>query len=226
MGRLWDWIKDRASDAIEWVKDKIFGGPSYSGGSVDRSAQIHSNFVKFSEEISKKARELEDSSLEFVKGAFEKLLHEYESCYPSTVQVIRDGQKKAAQQLKGTIVSYVEKNATESNDEIKAILAMDNEKERKAKGKRKMEEILEEAESLFRQKLKEETNQLQNELQDRLKNYLNSKQAALREQEKDLKKIEKELENDTGCLERLELESKIIFDSDRCISNLLENERI
>lgn len=233
-----DWAKDKIEDIADKVEDVVdtvedavsgfidlFSKSSYDPGEVKNQIDVDAELRKVKDKIKKSVEEIEKSCMEYIAKLFSELRENTRSKFPDLVGIIEIEQKKAEQELDGTIMKYVEEHLSKNDDKFVEVLKMSPGEEKKRRIKETTNLVLSNAEKTFNSQLKAHTEYLLDEFSRRLQIRLDSQEKQLNQYIQELEKLQKQAEEDQIDIEALKEESAPFMEAAECMIHLFEMDR-
>lgn len=225
VGTAVETVVDAVETAVETVKDKL-GFKTYDSHSVESRVDVEKELANFRSSIEKKAREAEEKRIMDAMEQFDDFARTLRKRFPELVDLVTQQQAEARSALQGTIINYVQEHVSENNPEFEAVLKMQLGREKAdALGKR-MNETIEKAESVFRRKLRWKLKLLNMDLEKRLEHKIESEEQLLSETTKRYEELERQTNEETLDLDKLETECTPVIEAATCIQHLLEQAEV
>lgn len=222
---IWEGAKNIAENigyAVSELAESLF--KPYSG-SVEDQVDVDAELRKVKDEIQNSVEKIEKGCMEYISKLFSELRENTRSKFPDLVKIIESEQRKAEQELDGTIMQYVEEHLSKNDDKFVEVLKMNRGDEKKRRIKETTDRVLSNAEKTFNSKLKAHTEYLLDEFSRRLQIRLDSQEKQLNQYIQELEKLQKQAEEDQIDIEALKEESAPFMEAAECMIHLFEMDR-
>lgn len=214
---------EATADAIGRVRDRL-SMSSYDRHSVESRVNVEKALADFREMINERAQEVEKSSIEAAMKHFDSFADSLEDSFPELVTLVRTRQSEAEKYLSNTIIDYVHEHVSENDPEFRAVLEMQPGSEKGEALEARMNQTLEEAESVFGRRLKEQMRLLNEELNVRLEEKLKSVEDTLGNLAEKYESLEKMTTDKTLDIQSVEQDCAPVIEAATCIQHMFGQE--
>ena len=233
---LFSWLKSAASVAVKVVTTvvqtavtvvkNVLGANGYNDKKLDDVLFVERTLNEFRASIGEAAREAEEAAIEDALVHFDDFADELKDRFPELVDLVRQRQREASEELTGIIPDYAQEHISENNPAFSVILKMMPGEEKQTQLDDYMNTILSRAEKEFRKELKKCLQELTSELNDRVSQRLESEEDILKNLKETLEELEQQATSDTLDFEKVESECAPVVEVAACIKTLLEGASI
>lgn len=216
-------LKSAASQAVDWAKEKL-SNINYDSGSTKSRVDVEKVLADFKSDLKMEAQKAEKKSVSEAMNHFDTFAEDLEDYFPEFAELVRSRKVKAQSELVGIIIDYVQVHVSENDPDFQKVLEMQPGQEKEKELNQYMTDIVSEAESVFRRKLKKEIKKLNKDINTRLEEKINSEEQLLENIAKKYENLEKKTQDETLDIEKLEEELLPSMEAASCIQQLLKQE--
>lgn len=220
-----EWVSEKISNAVDWVKDKL-GKKKYDENAVEDHVDVDAVLAGFRDKIKNDVEDLEAKCMESVSLLFADLKNITKERFPDLVEIVENEQKKAENDLKGTVMKYVKEHLSKNDAKFLRILKMNPGQEKDDELDKETEVVLNDAEREFNTKLKKYTEHILEEFTYRLNNRISDQEAQMNKRIVELEKLRKEIEIGQIDIDALKDRTKPLMESSQCIIQILDVDLI
>lgn len=156
-GDLFSSVRDIVSDAVDKARDVIGDAcgaitdffsemEGIDEGSVESQVDVDAALSDFRKEIEEDINNIEKQCMKLLSELFDELTKNTVNIFPDLVEIVRDEQKKAEKELKGTTMRYIQEKLSKNDTNFLQILKMKPGKEKADKLNKFSEKVFEQAE--------------------------------------------------------------------------------
>lgn len=215
-----DWVCEKVEDAVDWVKDKL-SRKTYDENAIEDHVDVDAVLADFRKAIKDDVKAAENSCMASVSTLFSDLTKKTGAKFPDLVAIIENEQKKAEDELKGTVIKYVKEHLSKNDPQFLKVLKMKPGEAKKAALDRATERVLEEAESAFYVKLKKYAEHLLEEFSGRLNIRIADQEEQMNRRIKELEKLQAEAEEGQIDIDGLKENCAPVMEAAECIIQVL-----
>lgn len=216
-------LKSAASQAVDWAKEKL-SNMKYDSGSTQSRVDVENVLADFKSDLNKEAKKAEKKSISEAMNHFDTFAEDLEGYFPEFAELVRIRKMESQKELEGIIIDYVQVHVSENDPDFQKVLELQPGSGKQWELDQYMTEIVSDAESEFRRKLKKKIKKLNKELNERLDEKLNSEEEMLSSIAKKYEDLERQIQDESLDLEKLEKEFAPSIEVAFCIQQLLEQE--
>lgn len=217
------WRIMKVEMAFDRLKNKI-AGKKYKSENMEDHIDVDRVLADFRKSIEEDVKVVEKNCMENISEIFDDLKDKTSERFPDLVEIISLEQKKAEQELSGTVMRYVKEHLSKNDTKFLKILEMSPGSAKKEALGRHANMVFEEAEKYFNLKLSKYTKDILNEFTDRLESRINDQQLQLKNQIDNLKNMERQAEKGEIDVDIIKDSGAATMESAGCILSLLEAE--
>lgn len=228
------WIADTVSNAVVWVADKVedaldritdlLGGSTYESSSMEDHVDVDKVLADFRKSIDADVQEAEKTCMESITKIFEDLKARTGERFPDLVEIINEEQKKAENELSGTVMGYVKEHLSKNDEKFLRILEMAPGAAKKTALGTYSEKVINGAEKHFNKKLSKYAKDILNEFTGRLENRISDQELQLKNRIEKLEDLEKKAESGELNVEEIKAGGAVVMEAAGCVLSLLETE--
>lgn len=231
---LFGWITDRISDAVEfvvekvgdavdWVTDKL-SGSKYESSNMENHVDVDRVLEDFRKSIDADVQKAETNCMEHITEIFEDLKDKTSERFPDLVEIISEEQKKAKNEMSGTIMRYVKEHLSKNDAKFLRILEMAPGAAKKEALGTYSENVINAAEKHFNSKLSKYAKNILNEFTGRLETRIEDQELQLKIQIEELEHLKEQAERGELDVEELKAGGAVVMEAAGCILSLMETE--
>jgi len=219
----YEWLKEKAQDAFDWVKDKL-SRKKYDEDNIEDQVDVDAALAEYRDRIKDDEATLEKECMDTISQLFSELMRKSKDKFPDLVEIIKSEQKKAEDELKGTIMKYVKEHLSKNNSRFVVALKMSPCEYKDQVLDDARERVFEEAREVFDSKLKKYAEHLLEMFTSRLNIRIATQEEQMNKRIKELEKLQVEAENNQIDIEALKEKSVPVMESAECIIHMFEME--
>lgn len=230
MGLIFDWVIDRVSDVVGWVKDRfddlkdLLGRKKYDDEDVEDHVDVDAVLADFRSSIKGNIAQMEKKCMDSIYPLFDSLKEKTKKQFPDLVEIIDNEQKDAEIELKGTFMKYVKEHLSKNDSKFLKVLKMSPGPAKESALETSMERVFSEAESVFNSKLKEHVEHILSEFTTRLEGRISDQEKQISERISELEQLKEEAENGRIDVDVLRDNCAPVMEAAECIITILGME--
>ena len=148
----WDsaksWVKEKVDKAVDWVKEKL-SRKKYDEDDVEDHVDVDAVLAEFRETIQDEVNDAEKRCMDSISVLFTDLIEKTQEKFPDLVEIIKNEQQKAENELKGTVMKYVKEHLSKNDAKFLRVLKMNPGKAKEDALDLATENVLNDAEKSF-----------------------------------------------------------------------------
>lgn len=217
------WVKDKFEDAVYWVKDKL-SNKRYDETDIADHVDVDAVLAEFRETIQGDVDQSEKKCMDSITVLFSDLIEKTQEKFPGLVDIIRNEQRRAEAELRGTVMKYVKEHLSKNDAKFLRVLKMSPGKAKKDALDLATDNVLNDAERVFNTKLKKYAENILQEFSGRLSNRIADQEMQMNVRIRELEKLKIEVESERIDVDALKDQSVPLMEASECIIRLLEKE--
>ena len=223
----WDsaksWVKEKVDKAVDWVKDKL-SRKKYDEGDVKDHVDVDAVLAEFREKIQDEVNDAEKRCMDSISVLFTDLIEKTQEKFPDLVEIIKNEQQKAENELKGTVMQYVREHLSKNDVKFLRVLKMNPGKAKEDALDLATENVLNDAEKSFNAKLKKYAEHVLEEFSGRLNNRIVDQENQMNARIHELEKLQLEAESGQIDVNALKDKAAPMMEVSECIIQMFEME--
>ena len=223
----WDsaksWVKEKVDKAVDWVKEKL-SRKKYDEDDVEDHVDVDAVLAEFRETIQDTVNEAEERCMKSITVLFADLIEKTQEKFPDLVEIIKNEQQKAENELKGTVMKYVKEHLSKNDAKFLRVLKMNPGKAKEDALDLATENVLNDAEKSFNAKLKKYAEHVLEEFSGRLNNRIVDQENQMNARIHELEKLRLEAESGQIDVNALKDKSAPMMEVSECIIQIFEME--
>lgn len=223
----WDsaksWVKEKVDKAVDWVKDKL-SRKKYDEGDVKDHVDVDAVLAEFREKIQDEVNDAEKRCMDSISVLFTDLIEKTQEKFPDLVEIIKNEQQKAENELKGTVMQYVREHLSKNDVKFLRVLKMNPGKVKEDALDLATENVLNDAEKSFNAKLKKYAEHVLEEFSGRLNNRIVDQENQMNARIHELEKLQLEAESGQIDVNALKDKAAPMMEVSECIIQMFEME--
>ena len=100
------WVMDKIEDAIDWINDKL-SAKEYNEDNVDDIVDVDAVLSELRSAVKSDVDKAEKKCMDNISMLFSDLKKKTKDKFPDLVEIIESEQKKAENELKGTVMNML-----------------------------------------------------------------------------------------------------------------------
>lgn len=218
-----NWVIEKVEDAVDWVTDKL-SRKKYDEHDVEDHVDVDAVLAEFRESIQDEINGAEKRCMDSVSVLFADLIEKTQDKFPDLVEIIRNEQQKAENELKGTVMRYVKEHLSKNDAKFLRVLKMNPGKAKEEELDLATKNVLNDAEKSFNAKLKTYAEHVLEEFSGRLNNRILNQESQMNARLHELEKLQ--LEAESGQIDIKALEDKAVptMEISECIIQIFRME--
>ena len=218
-----EWVKEKIEDAVDWVKDKL-SRKKYDEDDVEDHVDVDAVLAEFRETIQDEVNDAEKRCMDSISVLFTDLIEKTQEKFPDLVEIIKNEQQKAENELKGTVMKYVKEHLSKNDAKFLRVLKMNPGKAKEDALDLATENVLNDAEKSFNAKLKKYAEHVLEEFSGRLNNRIVDQENQMNARIHELEKLRLEAESGQIDVNALKDKSAPMMEVSECIIQIFEME--
>ena len=223
----WDsaksWVKEKVDKAVDWVKEKL-SRKKYDEDDVEDHVDVDAVLAEFRETIQDEVNDAEKRCMDSISVLFTDLIEKTQEKFPDLVEIIKNEQQKAENELKGTVMKYVKEHLSKNDAKFLRVLKMNPGKAKEDALDLATENVLNDAEKSFNAKLKKYAEHVLEEFSGRLNNRIVDQENQMNARIRELEKLQLEAESGQIDVNALKDKSAPMMEVSECIIQIFEME--
>lgn len=223
----WDsaksWVKEKVDKAVDWVKEKL-SRKKYDEDDVEDHVDVDAVLAEFRETIQDEVNDAEKRCMDSISVLFTDLIEKTQEKFPDLVEIIKNEQQKAENELKGTVMKYVKEHLSKNDAKFLRVLKMNPGKAKEDALDLATENVLNDAEKSFNAKLKKYAEHVLEEFSGRLNNRIVDQENQMNARIHELEKLRLEAESGQIDVNALKDKSAPMMEVSECIIQIFEME--
>ena len=223
----WDsaksWVKEKVDKAVDWVKEKL-SRKKYDEDDVEDHVDVDAVLAEFRETIQDEVNDAEKRCMDSISVLFTDLIEKTQEKFPDLVEIIKNVQQKAENELKGTVMKYVKEHLSKNDAKFLRVLKMNPGKAKEDALDLATENVLNDAEKSFNAKLKKYAEHVLEEFSGRLNNRIVDQENQMNARIHELEKLRLEAESGQIDVNALKDKSAPMMEVSECIIQIFEME--
>ena len=223
----WDsaksWVKEKVDKAVDWVKEKL-SRKKYDEDDVEDHVDVDAVLAEFRETIQDEVNDAEKRCMDSISVLFTDLIEKTQEKFPDLVEIIKNEQQKAENELKGTVMKYVKEHLSKNDAKFLRVLKMNPGKAKEDALDLATENVLNDAEKSFNAKLKKYAEHVLEEFSGRLNNRIVDQENQMNARIHELEKLRLEAESGQSDVNALKDKSAPMMEVSECIIQIFEME--
>ena len=223
----WDsaksWVKEKVDKAVDWVKEKL-SRKKYDEDDVEDHVDVDAVLAEFRETIQDEVNDAEKRCMDSISVLFTDLIEKTQEKFPDLVEIIKNEQQKAENELKGTVMKYVKEHLSKNDAKFLRVLKMNRGKAKEDALDLATENVLNDAEKSFNAKLKKYAEHVLEEFSGRLNNRIVDQENQMNARIHELEKLRLEAESGQIDVNALKDKSAPMMEVSECIIQIFEME--
>ena len=223
----WDsaksWVKEKVDKAVDWVKEKL-SRKKYDEDDVEDHVDVDAVLAEFRETIQDEVNDAEKRCMDSISVLFTDLIEKTQEKFPDLVEIIKNEQQKAENELKGTVMKYVKEHLSKNDAKFLRVLKMNTGKAKEDALDLATENVLNDAEKSFNAKLKKYAEHVLEEFSGRLNNRIVDQENQMNARIHELEKLRLEAESGQIDVNALKDKSAPMMEVSECIIQIFEME--
>lgn len=218
-----DFVGEKIEDAVDWVKDKL-SRKKYDEDDVEDHVDVDAVLAEFRETIQDTVNETEERCMESIAVLFADLIEKTQEKFPDLVEIIKNEQQKAENELKGTVMQYVKEHLSKNDAKFLRVLKMNPGKAKEDALDLATENVLYDAEKSFNAKLKKYAEYVLEEFSGRLSDRIVDQENQMNARIHELEKLQLEAESGQIDVNALKDKAAPMMEVSECIIQIFEME--
>ena len=219
VGETVDWVKDKVDEAVDWVKDKL-SRKKYDEKDLDDHVDVDAVLAEFRASIKDDVATVEKKCMDSISQLFSDLIEKTKDKFPDLVEIIENEQKKAEDELKGTIMKYVKEHLSKNDPRFLRVLEMSPGFAKDVALDEATERIFNDAEKHFNSKLKKYAEHVLEEFIGRLNIRISDQEEQMKQRIEELERLEAEAEIGQIDVDALKDNCTPVMESAECIIHM------
>ena len=223
----WDsaksWGKEKVDKAVDCVKEKL-SRKKYDEDDVEDHVDVDAVLAEFRETIQDEVNDAEKRCMDSISVLFTDLIEKTQEKFPDLVEIIKNEQQKAENELKGTVMKYVKEHLSKNDAKFLRVLKMNPGKAKEDALDLATENVLNDAEKSFNAKLKKYAEHVLEEFSGRLNNRIVDQENQMNARIHELEKLRLEAESGQIDVDALKDKSAPMMEVSECIIQIFEME--
>lgn len=219
------WVMDKIEDAIDWINDKL-SAKEYNEDNVDDIVDVDAVLSELRSAVKSDVDKAEKKCMDNISMLFSDLKKKTKDKFPDLVEIIESEQKKAENELKGTVMKYVKEHLSKNDPYFLAVLKMKPGKEKRAALDTATGQVLKKAEKSFNAELKRYASYILEEFTVRLNTRISDQEKQVNRKMEELVELQKKAEKDQIDIEALKDNCIPVMESAECIIHMFKKERL
>ena len=223
----WDsaksWVKEKVDKAVDWVKEKL-SRKKYDEDDVEDHVDVDAVLAEFRETIQDEVNDAEKRCMDSISVLFTDLIEKTQEKFPDLVEIIKNEQQKAENELKGTVMKYVKEHLSKNDAKFLRVLKMNPGKAKEDALDLATENVLNDAEKSFNAKLKKYAEHVLEEFSGRLNNRIVDQENQMNARIHELEKLRLEAESGQIDVNALKDQSAPMMEVSECIIQIFDME--
>lgn len=223
----WDsaksWVKEKVEKAVDWVKDKL-SRKKYDESDVGDHVDVDAVLAEFRETIQDEVNDAEKRCMDSIYVLFTDLIKKTQEKFPDLVEIIKNEQRKAENELKGTVMQYVKEHLSKNDAKFLRVLKMNPGKAKEDALDSATENVLNDAEKFFNAKLRKYAEHVLEEFSGRLGTRIEDQEKQINARIHELEKLQLEAESGQIDVNALKDKAAPMMEVSECIIQMFEME--